>query len=234
MAIVRITNDVVRAIVANVKTLYASDFAAIPAVPKRLSTTLADALYEYVLPPVIEEQLDAIMPPWMRLSLAQYELQIGRHRFECITRTHRFYWGHREYKIYNVPGVPVFEINGSSFKLSEGNGVNFDRSQMHPELRDVFETIDANLEASQKYVSELTEAEDKMKAFLLQHTTLQSALKAFGPALWDLVPTATKVQFEKPVVRNTGGAKGAKPEVEGVDVTDVIGRIAAKRLGMED
>lgn len=234
MAIVRITEDLVRSIVANVKQLYAADAASIPVIPKRLTTSLADALYEYVLPPVIEEELLRVTPKWMQRLSSTFELHIGRHRFDSYTMTERVYWGHREYKIYNVPGVPILEVRGQEFKLTEGSGCKFDLDAMHPELRAVFEVIDANAAAAQKYVAELGAAEERIKTFLRQHTTLQSALKAFGPALWDLVPDKYKQQYAKPVIRATGTAKAHQSPPPEVDVTDVIGRIAAKRLGMDD
>lgn len=227
MALVRITATLVNSMCNLVRTMYDKEKEALPRFPTTLETELAEYLLDRILPLEIDVEVQARLPTWAYKTISSYDVRIEGRMFKAKSAHNRYYSGNFT-TIHGVPGVGKFRVAGDDIFL-EGT---LSLPHMHPLLRKHIEAVRAVADAHLAFTEKVKEAEDKMRTFLCQHTTLQSAMKAFGPALWEFVPSNYREQYERIPERKARSTKTEKNPQE-IDMSDLIGKIAAKKLALE-
>ena len=237
MAIVNITHEVSTSIVANVRRMYEADREKVDNTLPDTPEGIGGALYGCIVPLDKQKQaLDLIGHNFFQ------RMNLIAVRVRSITATA---WSHAPYihvtlpancialpcnTVVDVPGIKSFAWDGVatiSIVLAEDTSTLPFSDEINKFLVKVAELPDRHAKISKA----AKEAQDLMRRFLEQHRTLQSALKAMGPALKAYFDPWITAQMDAPPPKRVRKAKEELDDTP-LDLTKLIVKATTSKLNI--
>lgn len=229
MATVRLTDSLIEKIVTNSSKVYEESEGPVPVLPEEITSTLADRVYDYVLPVSSQNAYMNDLPPWMQIHTSDYAIVINGKQMRAPLSKPKPSLERFNTKIYNIPSVPVISLSYGRVVITLDEDAY---PHIDSELAAVASSIDGVRKELMRRAKEQGDIADRMRKFLKGHSTLQSAVKEFGPALFKFVDSDVIEQYKR--VRTPSAKTDTKPEAkeqaDPVDVSDIIGRVTAVEL----
>lgn len=130
-------------------------------------------------------------------------------------------------EIRNAPGIEVATYYGGVMTITLAT----DGSVIEAEnLRKFVDDMKAIGDYNAGIDTDVKKALSDMGTFLSQHRTLQSAVKAFGPALMEFIPKDIQEQMDRPSKPIEPKAKRVKPEKVEVDLGSLVAHATTHKL----
>lgn len=236
MAIVKLSPTLKSQILNNVDKIKSETFGPLPEYPNGVPFEVANEAYNILLPEEFEKKALELIPPWgvkltntFYLGITHPKTEEHRARYDVVGLT-RVRMAHNRMQMFgrttirSTPGLSYATWDGECLILCPSDdGTEVDA----PNLRSFIAKAKEVSAKHKQYREEMAEARSTMSKFLDQHTTLQKAVKAFGPALMTYVPKHAIDMYNKPAGPRK---KKDKPAVEAVDVTSLIVAATESRL----
>lgn len=235
MATVTITNDVITSVIAKVRHLHELDRAKIDNTVPSVPSGLGEELYDLLMPAEDRKKVLDLLPLWMRFQ--QHAITVRVVPPGCT----------------NVRWCPVLSLClppntlllGQSVALETIPGVkqlHWDGCNMTLYLADDWSTLPikdkdfiakvANIATEHDKITKAAkEACDIMRLFLVQHRTLQSAMKAFGPALKTYIDPWLQMELDRVPPKRVAKPKVKQEKVE-VNIAKLVTKATAAQLNV--
>lgn len=235
MAKVPLGPSQINQIVRNVERVYEKDYEDVPPWPDP-TAAVGDALQKLLIPPGAEAELKKILPNWVpNVRANNYLSIILPEEFQALG-THSTYVSASTPSIVLPGSNKALNVPGISSVASEGHyiAISIDKVESianieDPDLRQYIEGVVNTAKAYCAAIKNTDEARSNMEEFLNQYSTLQQAVKAFGPALLQFVPSAMKETYNKPTEKRV---RKPNPEKITVNVDSLIAKAATEALNL--
>lgn len=231
MSRVKMSPTLIQQICNNVERVVAKNAPSLPAWPTNIPTEAVEAAYSIVLPQSVEDEINKLVPSGsfpiirdMAISIAKPEATVENARYHNMLTLYAPHAPFRKARILMggrrvICSEPGFEFllwdRSSLYAQVKGDGSDIQDPHLKAYVQNVVNTYTSHMEHSK----ECSAAVEKMSTFLRQYTTLNNAVKDFGPALFEYVPPHIKDLYNKEPVPRKQRAKREKVEV---DVSDLI------------
>lgn len=238
MAIVNITHEVATSVIAGVRRMHEADREKIDNTLPDLPEGLGGALYGRIVP--LDKQKQALELIGSNFLQRQHLIAV---RVRGVTSTA---WAHAPYlhvilpddciqlaravSVEDIPGIKSFTWDGAScisIVLAEDTSVLPFSDEINKFLVKVAEIPARHA----KVTKAAKEAQDLMRRFLEQHRTLQSALKAMGPALKAYFDPWITAQMDAPPPKRVRKAKEELDDTP-LDLTKLIVKATTSKLNI--
>lgn len=220
-------------ILRNVERAYYADYEKLDTFPNEVPTVATDELMELVLPDTTQQKIiSALGPGWELAKRDTVRIDAYFPKASSTLGSYRASYGyvskpvlliHGTVSLTNVPGVEhITYANGSiSFLASDSSLIQ------QPNLKAYVDKIEKLYADYERVNSEAEKARKDMSDFLDQYSTLQQAVKAFGPALLQFVPSNMKELYNKPTEKRV---RKPNPEKSTIDVSSLVARATTQAL----
>lgn len=236
MATVKITDAVITAITGRVRELYDNDRAKIDMTIPEVPTAFGDYLYQHFMGREAQKKLKEALPSWYNIRpLKGCSIRIRKEGTtqwrNCpvipVTFREEQLKFDQDIAMEELPGIRSITWNGACVCVV----FKEDLADVPEKYKAFINTICAIPEAHAKVSAASKEAATLMADFLVQHTSLQAAMKAFGPALKHYFDPWIAAEFSRKPPPRKRVAKD-KAEKKEVDISKLVAKAAVDKLNL--
>jgi hypothetical protein len=220
--------NLIQQICHNVERVVAKNTPNLPAWPTNMPSEAVAAAYNILLPQSSEDEINKLVPhgslPFIRdfsYCVVKPNAKVEDARYNTMNTLYAALPKHRiqmsgRRVIMSEPGFEfILWDRGAFWVQPKGDGSDI----QDPHLKAYVQTTVDTYNAHEAYSKECSAAVEKMSTFLRQYSTLNNAVKDFGPALFEYVPAHIKDLYNKEPVPRKQRVKREKVEI---DVSDLI------------
>lgn len=235
MATVTINNDVILSITAKVQHLYTIDRAKIDNTTPDVPVGLAEELYDLLMPATDRKKVLELLPPWMTFYQHSFTVRVvppGSTNFRwcpvlsLVLPVDTLMINHNA-NIETIPGVKHLHWDGVNMTLYLAD----DWSALPIKDKDFIAKVANVAIEHDKLTKASKEASNTMRLFLEQHRTLQSAMKAFGPALKTYIDPWLQMELDRVPPKRVTKPKVKQEKVE-VNIAKLVTKATATQLNV--
>lgn len=235
MATVKMNGDVITSIVAKVRALYELDRAKadndVPPVPEGLG----EEIYSLLMPAEDRKKVSDLLPAWMRgeqstITLRVLSAEVTNNRW-CPVVYLPMPAGTLALNNYatleSVPGTSLVQWDGVNMTLY----LNKDWSALPTKHKEFIGKVANIAEQQDKITRGAKAASGTMQQFLEQHRTVQSAMKAFGPAIKTYIDPWLQQELDRVPAKRAPRTRVEKEKLE-INVAKLVAKATATQLNI--
>ena len=235
MATVKITDDVINSVVAKVRQVHDADRQLINNTVPDVPTGFAEEMYSLLMPEADRKIVFNALPEWARAHQGMLTVRIVPHGAANVR------WCpvislllpadtlalSNMCELQGIPGVRNLCWDGCNMQLY----LEADWSALPTKHKDFIEKV-ANIAAQHDSLTKAAkEACNTMRLFLEQYSTVQAAMKAFGPAFKKYVDPWMQMELDRVPPKRNNKPKAKKEKIE-VNVTKLVAKATAIQLNV--
>lgn len=235
MATVYIREDVTNSILARIHAVYEVDRAKIDNTLPKASAEFAEEVYSLLMPKADRDKVLSMLPEWMQFKRSTLMLRVIPFG---VTNTRYSPTMHlalpestlalNSYcELTSVPGVENAVWDGTTMTLHLAENW----SALPITDKAVISKAESIAAQHNKLTEATTEARATMRTFLEQHRTLQSAMKAFGPALKTYIDTWLQRELDRVPPKRLITPKAAKEKIK-VNIAKLVTKATTAQLNI--